>query len=34
VAPKPKIVNKSLPDKTVGIFDGMTLLELSKRTSH
>jgi translation initiation factor IF-2 len=32
VAPKPKIANKSLPDKTVENFDGMTLLELSKRT--
>jgi translation initiation factor IF-2 len=32
VAPKPKIAHKSLPDKTVEIFDGMTLLELSKRT--
>ncbi|RLM74212.1 translation initiation factor IF-2 isoform X1 [Panicum miliaceum] len=31
VAPKPKIATKS-PDKTVEIFDGMTLLDLSKRT--
>ncbi|KAL6650779.1 hypothetical protein ACP70R_009704 [Stipagrostis hirtigluma subsp. patula] len=32
VAPKPKIATKSLPDKTVEIFDGMTFLDLSKRT--
>uniref|UniRef100_A0A0D9XFM7 Translation initiation factor IF-2, mitochondrial n=1 Tax=Leersia perrieri TaxID=77586 RepID=A0A0D9XFM7_9ORYZ len=32
VAPKPKIAIKSSPDKTVDIFDGMTLLDLSKRT--
>jgi len=32
VAPKPKISIKSLPDKTVEIFDGMTLLDLFKRT--
>jgi translation initiation factor IF-2 len=32
VARKPKIPRKSLPDKTVEIFDGMTLLDLSKRT--
>ncbi|TVU14273.1 hypothetical protein EJB05_37733 [Eragrostis curvula] len=32
VAPKPKLAVKSIPDKTVEIFDGMTLLELSKRT--
>lgn len=31
VAPKPKMANKSLPEKTVEIFDGMTLLDLSKR---
>ena len=31
VAPKLKIATKS-PDKTVEIFDGMTLLDLSKRT--
>nr|CAB3487160.1 unnamed protein product [Digitaria exilis] len=31
VAPKPKTATKS-PDKTVDIFDGMTLLDLSKRT--
>ncbi|KAL6838311.1 hypothetical protein ACP4OV_031815 [Aristida adscensionis] len=32
VAPKPKTAAKSVPDKTVEIFDGMTLLDLSKRT--
>lgn len=32
VAPKLKIAVKSSPDKTVEIFDGMTLLDLSKRT--
>jgi translation initiation factor IF-2 len=32
VAPKLKMANKSVPDRTVEIFDGMTLLELSKRT--
>uniref|UniRef100_A0A0E0QTU2 Translation initiation factor IF-2, mitochondrial n=1 Tax=Oryza rufipogon TaxID=4529 RepID=A0A0E0QTU2_ORYRU len=32
VAPKQKIAIKSSPDKTVDIFDGMTLLDLSKRT--
>lgn len=31
VAPKLKIAVKSSPDKTVEIFDGMTLLDLSKR---
>ncbi|CAL5031843.1 unnamed protein product [Urochloa decumbens] len=31
VAPKPKVTTKS-PDRTVDIFDGMTLLDLSKRT--
>ncbi|KAF0914069.1 hypothetical protein E2562_026484 [Oryza meyeriana var. granulata] len=32
VAPRPKIAIKSSLDKTVDIFDGMTLLDLSKRT--
>uniref|UniRef100_A0A0E0M3E3 Translation initiation factor IF-2, mitochondrial n=1 Tax=Oryza punctata TaxID=4537 RepID=A0A0E0M3E3_ORYPU len=32
VAPKQKIAIKSSPDKIVDIFDGMTLLDLSKRT--
>ncbi|KAG8057408.1 hypothetical protein GUJ93_ZPchr0002g25102 [Zizania palustris] len=32
VAPKPKIAIKSSPDKTVDIFDGMTLIDLAKRT--
>ncbi|ONM17155.1 Putative translation initiation factor IF-2 [Zea mays] len=32
VAPKTKISIKPVPDKTVEIFDGMTLLDLSKRT--
>ncbi|KQK07902.1 uncharacterized protein LOC100828379 isoform X1 [Brachypodium distachyon] len=32
VAPKPKMTIKTSPDKTVEIFDGMTLLDLSKRS--
>ncbi|KAL5201781.1 hypothetical protein ABZP36_036135 [Zizania latifolia] len=32
VAPKPKIVTKSSPDKTIDIFEGMTLIDLAKRT--
>lgn len=32
VPPKLKRTNKSLPDKTVDIFEGMTIVELAKRT--
>ncbi|XP_010264988.1 PREDICTED: uncharacterized protein LOC104602838 isoform X1 [Nelumbo nucifera] len=32
VAPKPKRTTKSLPDRTIDIFEGMTISELAKRT--
>ncbi|XP_020100135.1 uncharacterized protein LOC109718354 [Ananas comosus] len=32
VPPKPKLPTKSSPDKTIEIFEGMTILELAKRT--
>ncbi|GMH24350.1 hypothetical protein Nepgr_026193 [Nepenthes gracilis] len=32
VAPKVKRNNKSLPERTIDIFDGMTIVELAKRT--
>lgn len=32
VPPKLKRTNKSLPDKTIDIFEGMTIVELAKRT--
>lgn len=32
VPPRPKRTTKSLPDKTIDIFEGMTIVELAKRT--
>lgn len=32
VPPKPQRTTKSLPDKTIEIFEGMTIVELAKRT--